>query len=166
MVSLDAPRPRVLIVDDDPDTVQTLSRALRRHEQFDVQAASSMQDALTVLDGSLPDVVLVDLSMSMVDGHRLLRQVRQAPRTATLPVFVLTGRHEGPVIRAAAQAGASGFIPQPFNGLEITYKIDQAIRGSRTRAAEVSDLLRPEPGTSPGGWSVEDRIAGSLTPIT
>lgn len=138
-------KPRVLIVDDNPDVLDVLQRLLLRHGYTRVWTAPGPGEALALLNAELPDALLLDLSLSLMDDHALLRRIRQAPHWSALPVLILTGRHAAAAIHGAAQEGASGFLPQPFNGLEIVYKIEQAVRGSAARAAELTDLLRPEP---------------------
>jgi PleD family two-component response regulator len=142
---MDAPALRVLVVSTDAATVDLLARSLQRHKRFEVSAVLGVEDALDVLCARLPDAILVELTLSIVSGHTLLHRVRQTPESARLPVFMLTGRHDGASIKAAAHAGASGFIPRPLNGTEISYKIEQAVHGRGARAAEVIDLLQPDP---------------------
>jgi CheY-like chemotaxis protein len=144
------PTPRVLVVDDTPATVDVLVRALRRSGHTDVAAAGTVADALALLGGVLPGAILLDLSLSLQDGHLLLRHVRRAPHWSPVPVFMLMGRHPASAIRAAALEGATGFIAQPFNGLELVYKIEQAVNGVGARAAELDDLLQSDPETGQG----------------
>jgi CheY-like chemotaxis protein len=138
-------KPRVLIVDDNRDTVDVLLRALRRHGYTDLATAPTVSWAVGLLTGALPDVILLDLSLSLHDGHVLLRHVRGAPHRSAVPVFMLTGRHSSDAIKAAVQEGATGFISQPLNGLEIVYKIEQAVSGLVLRSAELNDLLDRDP---------------------
>jgi len=145
-MSTQRPKPRVLIVDDNVATVDLLLRALRRHGYDDLDTAPTVPDAVVALDVSFPDAVLLDLSLSLHDGHALLRHLRHEPHRSAVPVFMLTGRHPASAIKAAAQEGATGFIAQPFNGLEIVYKIEQSVGGGPARAAELDDLRHTDPG--------------------
>lgn len=137
-------QPRILIVDHNPDELAVLLRSLRNHGYPEVSTAETVGEALALLDISLPDVILLELSLSLKDEHVLLRRLRGAPHWSGLPVLLITGRHRAQAIKAAIAEGASGFIPQPLNGLEIQYKIEQAVRGAASRAVELNDLLRPE----------------------
>jgi two-component system KDP operon response regulator KdpE len=140
----DGAKPRVLVVDGHPDIVEVLMRQLRRHGYVNVTSAATPGDALALLAPTAPDAVLVDLGLPLLDGHSLLHHLRRSPRWSSLPVLLLTGRQPASAIKAAAQEGATGFIQRPFNGLEIIYKIEQAVRGGEARAAELSDLARDE----------------------
>jgi CheY-like chemotaxis protein len=139
------PKPRVMIVDDDPDATGVLLRALERHGYSDVRCIPTVPEALESLEKDPPDALLLDLSLSIMDGHHLLRHVRRNPGWTWLPVLLLVGRHPVEAIRAATQEGATAFIAQPFGGLELTYKIEQAVRTGETRDAELTDLRRPDP---------------------
>lgn len=140
------PKPRVLVADGNPDNVEVVLRQLRRHGYADVAAAATTEDALALLSPVVPDAILADLGLPLLDGYSLLHHVRHSPQWSGLPVLLFIGRHPAAAIRAAAQEGASGFIHRPFNGLEIIYKVEQAVRGGGARAAELSDLSRdPEP---------------------
>lgn len=147
-MTIDPPRPRVLIVDDTPSTVDLLVRSLARHGYTRLSSAATVVDAVRAVDTCLPDAVLLDLSLSLQDGHLLLRHLRGEPLWSPAPVFMITGRHPASAIKAAAAEGATGFISQPFNGSEIVYKIEQAVRGLRSRVAELDDLLQPDPRRS------------------
>lgn len=137
----------MLIVDDDPETIAVLTRVLLRNAYPEVAVAGSVTEAIEQLDAAPPDVVLHDLSLSLGEGHALLRHVRREPRWSALPVLMLTGHHSAAAIQTAAQEGATGFIPQPLHGVEIVFKIEQAVREAPARAAEREDLARPDPAT-------------------
>jgi DNA-binding response OmpR family regulator len=141
---MDGPKLRVLIVDDDAAIAELLARSLRRHGEFEVDAASSVDGAHELLRAGSPDAVLLDLTLSMMNRHALLQSLRQSPDSSGPAVFMITRRHDGAAIKEAARAGASGFIQQPLNAAEISFKIQQAVDGGDARAAEVIDLLQPE----------------------
>jgi len=142
---MDAGAVRVLIIDHHTSTADTLARSLQRLGRFEVVIALSVAEAFDVLRTGPPDVVLLDLALSIGDGHGLLQHLRQHPGSGGVPVLMVTAHQGGPEIRAAARAGATGFIPQPLNAAEICYKIEQAVRAGGSRAAEVGDLLAATP---------------------
>jgi DNA-binding response OmpR family regulator len=137
-------KPSVLIVDDNVDNLQLLRRALLRQGYQDVRIAESSDAARGELADPGPDAVVVDLDLLIVDGYALLRLVRPAGRGGAVPVLALVSRQSPSTIRAAALKGVNAFIPQPFNAGEISYKIEQAVRVSDTRAAEDLDLRDTE----------------------
>lgn len=100
-------RPRVLVVDDSL-TIVDLVRELLVEAGFEVQTAHDGQAALGVLSNWMPELVLADVDMPVMDGFELLRQVRQ--RWQHLPVVMLTTRGSADDRRLAASLGASAYL--------------------------------------------------------
>jgi chemotaxis protein histidine kinase CheA/CheY-like chemotaxis protein len=100
-------RPRVLVVDDSL-TIVDLVRELLVEAGFEVKTAHDGQAALEVLHAWLPELVLADVDMPVMDGFELLRQVRM--RWQHLPVVMLTTRGSADDRRLAASLGASAYL--------------------------------------------------------
>jgi DNA-binding NtrC family response regulator len=107
---------RVLVVDDEPDVVDTLSdivRAMRYTDTLEVEGASDGAQGLDAILRQVPDLVLLDLHMAGLSGLALLKQIRQvAPR---LPVIVVTGTKDTSEAAEALQLGAVAYLPKPFS---------------------------------------------------
>ena len=115
----------VLLVDDDPDFLNLLARRLER-EGFGVATAPSGEKALTILQSSMPNVVITDLRMDGIDGIELLdRLQREYP---ALPVLIITAHGTIPEAVAATQRGAVGFVTKPIDRDELLDKVRTAIR--------------------------------------
>lgn len=82
-------RATLLLVDDDFAHLETLA-SLLEEEGFAVRKAGSGAEALTMLAEDVPDLCIVDVMMPFVDGLAMLRRMRVEPRTAELPVIVIT----------------------------------------------------------------------------
>jgi two-component system response regulator MprA len=80
----------VLVVDDDPDTVETM-RDILEEEGHTVLSARNGLEGLQVATRSVPDLVLLDLDMPVMDGHAFLDAVRHTPSLAGMIVVVLSG---------------------------------------------------------------------------
>jgi DNA-binding response OmpR family regulator len=85
-----APRPTILIVDDEPSVVVTLARMLRL-EGYDVVTALTAETGLTKVEMVRPDAVLVDLRLPLVDGLAFLRLLRANEVYRQTPVAIVTG---------------------------------------------------------------------------
>jgi two-component system, sensor histidine kinase and response regulator len=83
-------RPRVLVVEDDPDT-RHLYRDVLSLNGFDVKVARGGLEALRMIDASPPDLVLLDLGMPGIDGLSVRRELAANPHTQRLPVVIVTG---------------------------------------------------------------------------
>ncbi len=88
-------RPSILVVEDDPDTRQSLSLALSIHG-FSVTGVEDGAEALTAVAAQAPDLILLDLMMPRLDGWTVIRKLKENPQTASIPVIVLTGKPVDP----------------------------------------------------------------------
>jgi CheY-like chemotaxis protein len=89
--NLREPRPRVLVVDDDPDVRRILASYLEE-SQAEVCTAANGREALERVDESLPDLILLDLIMPVMDGLAFLDALRLDPRFQNIPVAVITAK--------------------------------------------------------------------------
>jgi CheY-like chemotaxis protein len=81
---------RILVVDDHPDILQTLSRLLRM-SGFEVVTASDGGDALKVAAEFLPSVILLDIGLPIHDGYEVIRRLRAEPAFRSTPIIAVTG---------------------------------------------------------------------------
>jgi CheY-like chemotaxis protein len=104
-----APDAPILVVDDDPTILATVSEALDM-EGFPVVTATNGAEALTVVQQHAPWLVLLDMRMPVLDGWGFMRVVRE--RGLTIPVVVMTAAADAR--RWAREIGAEGVLPKPF----------------------------------------------------
>ena len=105
---------RVLLVEDTAFLREALSRVLRR-QGYEVVEASDGQAALSLLESELPDLVVTDLAMPVMDGIELIHRLRNDDRTATLPILVVTAEPTIQAERSARRAGAAAVLPKPLD---------------------------------------------------
>jgi CheY-like chemotaxis protein len=108
--------PSVLIVDDERDARDVLTRFLRR-SGFTVRGAANGQDALAAIGTSLPDIVLLDWMMPQMDGIGFLEVVRSYLRWKSLPVVLITA-YQGEHIDRAKELGVKAVFFKPDYRLE------------------------------------------------
>ena len=104
---------RVLVVDDDPDILEALSEILEV-EGYDVQRARNGREALQRLEQGLPDLVLLDLMMPVMDGWEFARSLAPGARP---PIIVLSADRN--VSAKAKEIGALGWLAKPFELSEL-----------------------------------------------
>jgi DNA-binding response OmpR family regulator len=114
--------PRVLVVDDDDIARRFLIRAIGRGG-LDVTEACSGRDALALIEADRPDLVLLDSQMPEMSGEEVLRSLRDDPRTAELPVIVVTGRSGEHDREAGLEAGADDFVGKPVHPDELLARV-------------------------------------------
>ena len=101
------PVAHLLVVDDDADSREALSRILRRRG-YRVTSVPNGRDALAVLTNSGPDLIVLDLRMPQMDGMMFLDVVRSYLRLQHIPVLLLTAYPESPELSRAEALGVRG----------------------------------------------------------
>ncbi|MFN8375034.1 MAG: response regulator [Anaerolineae bacterium] len=126
----------ILLVEDNPDDEALTLRALKKNNiGNDVVIARDGVEALDFLFGTgsyagrdtniLPQVTLLDLKLPKIDGLEVLRRIRENPRTATLPVVVLTSSKEEVDIVTSYRLGANSYIRKPVDFTQFTEAVRQ-----------------------------------------
>lgn len=115
---------RVLVIEDDRE-IRTLLQASLRAEGFLVQTAISVSEATALLQNSRPDLVLLDLGLPDGDGADLVREIR---RKHSLPVLVVSARHQEAEKVKLLDAGADDFITKPFSVGELLARMRVSLR--------------------------------------
>lgn len=107
---------RVLVVEDDPDGQQVVSRVLRHHN-ITVDVAPNAVEALKLLGENTYSLAILDLNLPMITGWELLDNIRNTPTTESLPCIAVTAFHSPELGMKAIEAGFTGYLPKP---LEVT----------------------------------------------
>ena len=141
----------ILVVDDDPFICRLLQIELEA-SGFEVRTAPDGVRALALVLERCPDLVLADVMMPEMDGFELTRRLRQDPRTAGVPVIMLTARGMSADKLEGFSAGADDYIVKPFDTPELLARIRGVIRRSREMRAQ-----SPLTGL-PGNVRIEEEI--------
>ena len=129
---------KILIVDDEPDTILILQDRLEM-DGYKVVTATDGCNALELIDQDLPDLVLLDIQMPRLDGIETLTHLHE--KYPGILVLMLTAH--GTIQRAveATKQGAYDFLGKPFQPEHITQKVDQALEHQRTIEQSTRDAL-------------------------
>lgn len=117
----------VMVVDDSLTVRKITSRLLER-EGCDVLIAKDGLDATQLLQDIIPDVMLVDLEMPRMDGFELIKTVRSNPRTANIPIIVISSRTAEKHRNVAKQLGVSAFLGKPYKEEELLKYLTEFIK--------------------------------------
>jgi two-component system response regulator MprA len=130
---------RVLIVEDDTSLLRLLELRLAV-DGYTTRTAVDGVDALRVLAGWLPDVVVTDVMMPRLSGLSLCRAIRADARTATVPVILLTARCFDNDMQEVVDLGGVTFMNKPFDAEALNAALGAALAG---RAASSSGVGSP-----------------------
>lgn len=136
---------RIMVVDDDPDTVAILSHHLKREGLVPIEARSGAE-CLRLLGTSPVDVILLDLMMPEMDGFEVCRMLRANPATAEIPVIMITARDDIDARSEAIRAGISEFLAKPFTRRQLLDRIAAQLEMIAAARATDDALSRLVPG--------------------
>ena len=118
---------RILVVDDIPANVKLLEARLIA-EYFDVLTADNGHDALDICDRTQVDVVLLDVMMPEMDGFEVCERLKANPRTAHIPVVMVTALDQPSDRVRGLKAGADDFLTKPVNDLQLISRVKSLVR--------------------------------------
>lgn len=134
----------LLIVEDEPETVNMLETYFRAHG-YQVFTASSGEEALSIAQAHTIDLIVLDIRLPDIDGFEVFRQLRAHRRTQEIPVIFLTEKRERESRLTGLEMGAYDYISKPFSLQELRARVQNILR--RSRAAEPAlDSLTGLPG--------------------
>jgi DNA-binding NtrC family response regulator len=116
-------RPRVLVIDDEPDFLETIVKRLRKR-QIEVAGVGSGKEALLLLQEQSFDVVILDVRMPGMDGIETLKEIRK--RSPLTEVIMLTGHGSVESGIQGMQLGAFDYVIKPADFEELIEKVNQA----------------------------------------
>jgi adenylate cyclase len=152
--------PRILVVDDQPESIRLLLAVLSPRG-YSVDSVSSGAEALERLAAEpAPDLVLLDVVMPEIDGYEVCRRIRATPATELLPVVMLTASSGEERLRAL-EAGADDFLMKPFDQAELLARARSLIR-----IKHYHDTIRQQ-ATELAEWNreLEDRVEEQVAQI-
>ncbi|WP_035274389.1 sigma-54-dependent transcriptional regulator [Desulfogranum japonicum] len=129
-------QPLVLVVDDEPDMLLMLKLVLQKKCGCDVITAPSGTDALPLIKGNNPDVVVSDIKMPDMDGLELLKRIRECD--ATVSVIIMTGYGTIAMAVEALKNGAYDFLQKPFEKDHIVRLVNNCIERTSLLRTNVS----------------------------
>lgn len=121
---------RALVVDDEPDTLTTVSELLEHHG-FEVLRASNGEQAIEMAYEHRPDVIVLDVMLPGINGFEVCRRLKDPSQKGSAgydvhtPILMLTAKAKGRDVQYAKSVGANGYIKKPFQPLKLYQKLDK-----------------------------------------
>jgi pilus assembly protein CpaE len=120
----------VLVIDDDPNTLRLVGYMLER-SGFDVRLAGDGEDGLAKASQEPPDLIVLDVMMPGLNGYQVCERLRAAPRTASIPVIILTARSQRIDQQTALEVGADLYVSKPVAPDELVEKVKDLLSRPR-----------------------------------
>ncbi|MEJ5259593.1 MAG: response regulator [Anaerohalosphaeraceae bacterium] len=124
---------KILVVDDEPNIVQTLKDRLEMNE-YEVVTAHDGREGLQQAEKEMPDVILLDVIMPVMDGHEMLETLRRQSWGQDISVIMLTARSQTQDIARANSCGIDDYIVKPFDLSELLEKIESIVEQRKALA--------------------------------
>lgn len=143
MTTLESEKPTVLIIDDDANIINLLSKRLEQ-EGFNVNSAKDGKMGIDIASSDTPNIILLDLLMPEMSGKEVLKELKSNPNTALIPVIILSAIADTENKIDGLSMGANDYIVKPFRFQEVLARINTQLRISSMQKEleqKHSDLL-------------------------
>jgi DNA-binding response OmpR family regulator len=120
------PRPKVLVVDDEPDYRKIAARIAARAGCTVVTAEAALP-GITAAEKELPALILLDVGLPDISGFEAARRLRKIPALAKTPIIFFTVRSELDMVSEGLKLGAAGYVLKPFDPDELLRRIKGAV---------------------------------------
>lgn len=105
---------KVLIIDDEPDIIETLTYMLQARN-YEIISASDGIEGLLKAKSESPDIILLDIMMPGMDGYEVCSKLKKDNSVKNIPVIMLTAKGDAEAVIKAHRLGANDYIVKPFN---------------------------------------------------
>lgn len=133
-------KPKILVVDDEPDALEVLGFKLRE-AGFTPIFADDGAGALTAVRAEKPDLIVLDLMLPEIDGLEVCKILRRDPATATIPILMLTAKAAEMDRVLGLELGADDYVTKPYSPRELVLRIRKLLKRGQP-ADEASEYIR------------------------
>ncbi len=166
--------PKILIVDDNYDMLDTLEHLFSFY-QFDVIRADNGKKGVEVAEKQLPDIILLDAYMPVMDGFEACKILKKKRKTKQIPIVFLTAKYLDPGDRESGmQLGADDYMVKPFNSKELVNRIKTILKKKQMISAlkqenedlarKQAQILHPVAVEEPAAFRIEENF--TIDPLT
>jgi two-component system phosphate regulon response regulator PhoB len=123
-------RPKILVVDDEPEAVELVDFNLKQ-AGFDVVTAADGAEALKKAHSALPSLMVLDLMLPEIDGLEVCKMLRRDPATANIPIVMVTAKAAEIDRILGLELGADDYITKPFSPRELVLRVKRILQRGR-----------------------------------
>ncbi|MCI0443350.1 response regulator [bacterium] len=161
-----SPVSRILVVDDTPANIQTLT-AILKERGYQISVATNGRQALEVVSKIRPDLILLDVMMPEMDGFEACQKLKASAEWHDIPIIFLTAKTETDDIVHGFELGAVDYVAKPFNAHELLARVNTHLSIDRLRRENERLLLNILPAPIAERLkSGDDHIADNFAEVT
>jgi CheY-like chemotaxis protein/MinD-like ATPase involved in chromosome partitioning or flagellar assembly len=124
---------KILIVDDDVETLRLVSMMLQR-QGYQVVTASNGSQAITLTNAENPDLIVLDIMMPDLDGYEVTKEVRSNPKTSHIPILMFTAKSQVDDKVIGYEVGADDYLTKPIHPMELVAHVRSLLGRGKARA--------------------------------
>ena len=132
-------KPKILVVDDEPDVVQLVEYNLKA-AGYDVVSAADGADALKKARSASPDLIVLDLMLPEIEGIEVCKQLRRDPHTSAVPILMLTAKAGETDRVVGLELGADDYVTKPFSPRELVLRVKRLLRTETAKEQNVEQI--------------------------
>jgi two-component system, sensor histidine kinase and response regulator len=121
---------KILVIDDE-DSLRETTVAILRASGFDAVSAKNGGDGIEVAHTTLPDLIICDIRMELVNGYQMLAAIRNDSVTTTIPFILMTSNADFGGMRQGMDLGADDYLPKPFSSAELVTAVNARLKKHR-----------------------------------
>jgi len=131
----------IVIVEDEEDILELLRYHLTR-EGYSVTTATDGEQALKIISQKMPALVLLDLMLPGLNGLELCRSLKKEPRTAAIPIMMVTAKNEESDVVVGLELGADDYIMKPFSMKVLVARVHAILRRRKQSVVDTDATIR------------------------
>ena len=132
-------KPRILVVDDEPDAVELVEFNLKQNG-YDVATAADGEEALEKARTLIPDLIVLDLMLPEVEGTEVCKILRRDQRTRGIPIIMLTAKAAEIDRVLGLELGADDYVTKPFSPRELVLRVKRLLRNNTDTEEKVDRI--------------------------
>ncbi len=122
---------KILIVNDDLDMIDLLQSQVKALG-YDSIVAGNGKQAVDMATSQLPHLILMDIMLPVMDGFDATRQIRQNPKTSSIPILPVTAMSTPKDMKDCFRNGCDDYLPKPFTHLQLCFRIEMLLKQDST----------------------------------
>lgn len=121
------PGEKILIADDEESNLKILINYLLS-EDYDIDTAVNGEEAVRKSGDNMPDLIILDIMMPVMDGYEACRLIKADPKTKNIPIMIVTALHDRESKLKGLEAGANDFLSKPIDKAELTIRVRNLLK--------------------------------------